>query len=49
MTTFEMVVAIANVPTFAGILVWIIKVETRLIKIETICKLRNTICDAEVK
>jgi len=41
--------AIVNTPAFGGILVWIIKVEKRLMKIETTCYLKNNICDSESK
>jgi len=50
MTTFEIILAIVNTPILAGIFVWIIKVEVRLTKIETKCKVRRhlEICDSEV-
>ena len=49
MTNFEIVLAIVNTPILAGIFVWIIKVEVRLTKIETRCRIRkeNRICDSE--
>jgi len=48
MTPFEIIIAIVNTPLLIGVLVWIIKVETRLAKIETTCIMRNRVCDAEV-
>lgn len=51
MSAFEIIIAIANAPTLAGILIWIIKVESRLVRIETTCLMnrKQMICDAEGK
>lgn len=45
------ILAIIDAPIFAGILFWIVKVEVRLMRIETTCSMnrKQMVCDAEGK